>query len=347
MTPRVTDWGLAALVAALIVTGALTLFAGSPGDAWVYDVHDALGAAIAVLLAFKVRRVWPRVKNGPAVISLVALGVVALTLASGFLWSDGATPAPAGYSLLSWHDALGAVLVVAVAGHMVLRARRVRARDLASRRQFLVASGIAAASFVAWRVQRPVESLLGLGGATRRFTGSYEAGSFAGNDFPTTSWVADSPRAIDPADYRLAVAGLVSTPLMLRLSELLPDDELVATLDCTGGFYSTQRWRGVSLARVLELAGASPQARHVSVASVTGYRWSFGIDYARELLLATQVGDEPLSHPHGAPVRLVVPGARGFQWVKWVDRVVVNRDVDLGATASTVWSSFTAAGQGS
>jgi hypothetical protein len=32
---RVPDWGLAGLVAALIVTGALTLFAGSPGAAWI------------------------------------------------------------------------------------------------------------------------------------------------------------------------------------------------------------------------------------------------------------------------------------------------------------------------
>jgi DMSO/TMAO reductase YedYZ molybdopterin-dependent catalytic subunit len=48
----------------------------------------------------------------------------------------------------------------------------------------------------------------------------------------------------------------------------------------------------------------------------------------------------PLTHDHGAPVRLVVPGARGFQWVKWVTRVELRRDPDLTAPLSTLWSSF-------
>jgi DMSO/TMAO reductase YedYZ molybdopterin-dependent catalytic subunit len=351
VTARVTDWGLAALVATLIATGALTLFAGSSSDAWVYDAHDALGVAIVLLLVVKLRRVWPRLaparRDRHTFVSVVGLVLAVGALASGFLWSDGVTPAPAGYSLLSWHDALGAVLIVAVAVHMVLRARRLHARDLAHRRQFLALGGVAVGSFLAWRAQRPLQTLFGLRAAAhRRFTGSFEADSFAGNAFPTTSWVADHPRVIDLASYRLRVRGMVARPSTLALSDLAAVDELTATLDCTGGFYSTQRWRGVTLARLLDLAGADAGARHVIVRSVTGYRWSFGIDYARTLLLATYVGDEPLSHDHGAPVRLVVPGARGYQWVKWVDRLHLQIDPDYGAPASTVWSSFTAAGRG-
>jgi DMSO/TMAO reductase YedYZ molybdopterin-dependent catalytic subunit len=148
------------------------------------------------------------------------------------------------------------------------------------------------------------------------------------------------PPAIEPAAYRLRVEGLTARPLAISLDELRPTDELVATLDCTGGFYSTQRWQGVRLGRLLDLAGAVPGARHVSVASVTGYRWSFAIGDARELLLATHVGAVPLSHDHGAPVRLVAPGARGFQWVKWVTRIELRRDPDLTAPLSTIWSSL-------
>jgi hypothetical protein len=41
-----------------------------------------------------------------------------------------------------------------------------------------------------------------------------------------------------------------------------------------------------------------------------------------------------------------VPGHRGFQWVKWVTRVEVHAEADLGAAASTVWSSLTPEGRG-
>jgi DMSO/TMAO reductase YedYZ molybdopterin-dependent catalytic subunit len=348
---RVVDWWLAALLAALAATGTLTLFAGSPNDAWVFAVHDAFGAGIALLLVFKVRRVWPGLHRATrwersTLVGAAGLALVIGSLLSGLLWSDGANFGLAGYSLLSWHDALGAILLVAIAVHMVLRAKPVRARDLAHRRQFLVTASLAAGSFVAWRAQRPLQALLGLRAARRRFTGSYDAGSFTGNDFPSTSWVADRPRPIAPSSYRLRVVGMASRELALALQDLARVDELVATLDCTGGFYSTQRWQGVRLGRMIDLAGAEPGVRHVSVASQTGYRWGFTLDDARGLLLATHVGGQPLSHEHGAPVRLVVPGARGYQWVKWVERIELLDSPDYGAPASTLWSSFTAAGSG-
>ena len=140
--------------------------------------------------------------------------------------------------------------------------------------------------------------------------------------------------------------GLVARPLRLPLAELQGLDTLVATLDCTGGFYSRQRWTGVRLARVLERAGPLPAASHVRVISHTGYRWSFDLRDARGLLLATGVGGGLLSHEHGAPARPVAPGRRGFQWVKWVVRVELHDGPDPGAVASTVWSSFTAEGRG-
>jgi hypothetical protein len=186
VTARVTDWGLAGLVAALLVTGALTLFAGSPGAVWIIAVHDACGLAIALLVIIKLRRVWPRLVRGALRAQVAGIGAslaVVGCFVAGFLWSQGVVVAPAGYSLLSWHDGLGAILAIAVAVHMMVRAKRLRRRDLAGRRQFLTATGLAGFAVLAWRVQRPVEALLALKGARRRFTGSYEAGSFAGNAF--------------------------------------------------------------------------------------------------------------------------------------------------------------------
>ena len=100
--------------------------------------------------------------------------------------------------------------------------------------------------------------------------------------------------------------------------------------------------------RLIDEAGLTLDAEgaHVRVVSHTGYRWGFALADAGDLLLATHVGGEPLSHGHGAPCRLVVPGHRGFQWVKWVTRIEVRADADLGAAASTVWSSLTPEGRG-
>src|SRR5690242_11331593 len=109
MTPRGTDWGLAALVTLLGITGALTAFAGTHSRAWVFVAHGTAGFALALLLVPKLRRVRRRL-GGPHA-GVVAAAVVALALLSGLAWSSGANDAIAGYSVLAWHDAVGAVLV--------------------------------------------------------------------------------------------------------------------------------------------------------------------------------------------------------------------------------------------
>ena len=342
MTPRGTDWGLALLVAVGAATGLGTWFAGAPPNAWVFAAHAAAGIGLAMLLGWKLRRVWPRV----ALSSASALVLVVAALASGFLWASGVRLGVAGYNLLNWHVVAGGVLAAVVGAHAALRAKPLRARDLSSRRQFLTAGALAAGALGAWALQRPAQRALGLRGASRRFTGSYDAGSFSGNAFPTTSWLADAPRPVQPGPYRLEVTGLVERELKLGLADLDRGDELTATLDCTGGFVSTQRWRGVRVGSLLDEAGPAAGAAHVRVISRTGYRWSFALADARALVLATRVGDEPLAHGHGAPCRLVAPDRRGFQWVKWVARIEVHEDPDPGAVASTLWSSFTAQGRG-
>jgi DMSO/TMAO reductase YedYZ molybdopterin-dependent catalytic subunit len=335
----------------LFASGLGTWFAGDESDAWVFAAHGIAGASLAILLVWKLRRVWRRIVHPEnwdrrTVASIAALLLVTATLVTGWLWVTAGALYAGGFSVLFWHAALGGVLTLAVLVHLGLRAKRPRRRDLASRRQLFEGAAIAVAGFAAWRLQGAFNSTLNLPGERRRFTGSYETASFEGNAFPTTSWVADDPRPLDSSAYALRIDGLVDRPLELSLEDLKVGDELEATLDCTGGFYSTQLWRGVEVARLLDRAHPSADAGHVRVISHTGYRWSFSLDDASGLLLATDVGDQPLSHGHGAPLRLVAPGRRGFQWVKWVTRLELSADSDYAAPASTIWSSFTAAGRG-
>src|SRR5262249_36428491 len=98
-------------------------------------------------------------------------------------------------------------------------------------------------------------------------------------------------------------------------------DEVRAVIDCTGGWYATQTWRGTRLDRLL---GGLPGSGGVGVTPGTGYQRRLPAAEASALWLVTHAAGRPLDAPHGAPARLVAPGRRGFWWVKWVASVEVE-----------------------
>jgi cytochrome b561 len=352
MSPRLTDWSLALAVGIAFASGILSLISGRPQDWPIFALHGIAGLWLALLLWGKLRRVLPRLvqprrwDRGVLAGAGAAL-VVALAVATGVWWVFGGELFVAGFNLMNWHVLFGLVLTSVVSLHMLLRAKPLRSRDLIGRRQMLRWSGLALGGLALWPAQQAVGVQLDLPGARRRFTGARESRSYAGNAFPTTSWIADQPPPIESAAWRLHIGGAVERALTLGYADLRAwQDAIEATLDCTGGFYSTQHWRGVLVARLLDLAGAAPNARWVSFVSVTGYRWSLPLEEARAALLATHVGGDPLSYGHGAPARLVAPGRRGFEWVKWVVRVEVLTALDAAQVLSIYSSSMTAAGRG-
>ena len=113
--------------------------------------------------------------------------------------------------------------------------------------------------------------------------------------------------------------------ITIPVSDLDSGDITRAVLDCTGGWYAAQDWHGTTLGRLLAdaLDGDLPRDGSIDVISHTGYRRRLPLRDAEQLLLATSAGGRPLSPGHGAPVRLVAPGRRGFWWVKWVARIEV------------------------
>lgn len=352
MSPRLTDWSLALTVALAFVTGLVSLISGHPQEWFIFALHGAAGFWLLLLLWGKLRRVWPRLIHlrhwdRRTIYGVLALLCVVLALGSGIWWVGGGSWDGAGLNLLNWHILLGFVLTAIVLVHLLARARRLRVRDITGRRRALHFGSLLLGSVALWPLQQLGVQSLKLPGAGERFTGSRESDSYAGNVFPTSSWVADQPRPLNMQTWRLSLGGSVTQPRDFLYDELVAaGDELEATLDCTGGFYSTQRWRGIRVGHLLEQVTLHPDACFVSFVSVTSYRWSLPLEEAREALLATHIDEEPLSHDHGFPLRLVAPNRRGFEWVKWITRVEVLTAPDPGQVLSIFTSSFTDVGRG-
>jgi DMSO/TMAO reductase YedYZ molybdopterin-dependent catalytic subunit len=100
-------------------------------------------------------------------------------------------------------------------------------------------------------------------------------------------------------------------------------NDVTTTLDCTGGWYTDQTWRGLRLTDLLARAGLRPEAKGIILRGVADYTAPFTLAQAEEILLATHVTGEVLNHVHGFPVRAVVPSRRGWHWVKWLLEIEV------------------------
>ena len=308
-----------------LVSGFLGLTSGSENRAIHMQLHRIAGYGILITLIWKTANVarslkWPR-PNSARAASIALSALLVICLATGVAWSLIGPYYWWIFSGVSWHIYVGAAIVPLLAWHIWHMARGFPIGFWADRRLFLRTAGAFALGLAAWQVSEGVARAADLSGQNRRFTGSYKARDFSGNDFPRVSWLNDSPQPIDINTWRLRIFGSVKKELSLSYSDLSDMVETTATIDCTGGWHSTQRWSGVPLRDLIEEAGPSETARSVIARSVTGYYRKFSLDAAQDFLLATHVTEETLSHGHGYPVRLVAPGRRGFEWVKWVTEI--------------------------
>lgn len=326
MPRRLANLTLLAAIAALLFSGIIAWLLPDTGAGALYVVHRVAGVTLVLGLAWKYaiarRSLRRRGVGGSGVwIGLATAVATAAAAGLGLAWTVGLVSfdRPFAYSALNLHVIAGLALGALVVAHVLARGEsRPALVALAGRRAALRGLALLAASFV-------VTVALDRVALARRDSGSRHAGSFTGNAFPVTIWSLDNVPSIDVASWRLRVSGSNgSRPVELSYADLatLPPREASVVLDCTGGWWSEQRWSGVSLADVLARCGMSEGATGVEVISLTGHRWTFDRSDADQALLATHVDGEPLSPGHGYPLRLVAPGLRGFLWIKWVGEVV-------------------------
>ncbi len=328
MPRRLVNLALLVAVPTLVATGLLAWVAPRPIADALLVLHRVGGVAVVLALAWKYgiarRSVRRRLRGGATGLLLGGLASIALllVLGLGLAWSIGIVSfdRPFAYSLLNVHIFAGTALVPLMVAHA---ARRWESRsalvDLTGRRSLLRVLAVGVGALV---MTAAVDRI----GVVRRSTGSRAAAADSGNDFPLTIWAFDTVPSIDVATWRITVDGEVASPGAIGYPELLAlqRTELDAVLDCTGGWWTEQRWQGVTLAELLGRHGVRAPAQRVKVVSLTGHAWSFPLAEAQRLLIATHVGGETLSAGHGYPARLIAPEHRGFQWIKWVSHVHVD-----------------------
>lgn len=312
---RRTNLALLAVLGLALLTGTLAYGVGAPpATSVVTTAHAAVGLGLLLLVPWKavlVRRGLRRGEHPGRTAGMVLAVLLAVVVAAGIAQEAVGWTVVAGLSPLQVHVTAALLAVPILGGHLVTHWQRPRRVDL-DRRALLRTGVLAAGALGAVAVVDAATSVLRLPGRRDRSTGSTETGSGRPSAMPVTSWFDDRvPASVPP----LVVAG---ARVVVR-----PQDEVVAVLDCTGGWYAEQTWGGLRLDRLLPRE-LPPDVRSIDVVSVTGYRRRFPLEDAPRLLLATHAGGAPLSPGHGAPHRLVAPGRRGFWWVKWVERVELS-----------------------
>jgi sulfane dehydrogenase subunit SoxC len=158
---------------------------------------------------------------------------------------------------------------------------------------------------------------------------------------------------IDPSKHRLMVNGsddkLLKTPMVFTMDELmrLPAVSRFHFIECganTGmewgnvavptcqyshGMISCSEFTGVPLKTVLDLCGVDyKRARYVLAEGADGSSMTRTVPMEMvengEVLLAYGQNGEMLRPENGYPLRLVVPGAQGVSWVKYLRRIEVG-----------------------
>ena len=152
--------------------------------------------------------------------------------------------------------------------------------------------------------------------------------------------VAGAARGFITQPWSVSVEGLVNKPRVFDVNELLnfPLEERIYRLRCVEGWSMVIPWIGFPLAKLLELAEPTTDARFVAFQTLfdpkrmpnqqTGvldwpYVEGLRLDEAMHPLtiLATGLYGEKLPPQDGAPIRLVVPWKYGFKSIKSVVKI--------------------------
>lgn len=137
--------------------------------------------------------------------------------------------------------------------------------------------------------------------------------------------------------WSLKILGLVARPRVWTFSELTSFPTIERTIDvhCVTRWSMLDAvWRGVPLLTLLAETRPTAEARFLSFVSRSPRRHSTSLPLADierlDPLIAWQWHGEPISEPHGGPLRLIVPDRYFYKSLKWLDTIELLAEDRLG-----------------
>ena len=153
--------------------------------------------------------------------------------------------------------------------------------------------------------------------------------------------------AIDPAQHRLMIHGMVDRPITLSMDDLMrfPSTSMIRFMECpanggmewrgaqmegvqfTHGMLACCEWTGVMLSTLLQEVGVQKDASWILAEGADGAHMSRSIPMDKALddaMIVYAQNGEMLRPEQGYPVRLINPGWEGNTCVKWLRRLEIG-----------------------
>jgi len=168
--------------------------------------------------------------------------------------------------------------------------------------------------------------------------------------------------AIDPAQHRLVIHGMVERPLSLSMADIrrLPSLTRTLVMECGGnsggewtqpapdvqrshGLVSGSEWTGVALSLLLAEVGVRPGASWVIAEGADACRMMRSIPLAKamtESFLAYGQNGEAIRPSQGYPLRLINPGWEGNTCVKWLGSLKVTDQAYMARDETSKYSDL-------
>jgi len=149
--------------------------------------------------------------------------------------------------------------------------------------------------------------------------------------FPLNTYDVNDPGVIFE-NWTLTVSGAVKKPGNYTLAQVqaLPRFRQNTRHICVEGWDVIGRFGGARLSDFLQLVGADPTARFITVNCADDYYESLDMATALhpQTLLCYEMYEQPLTRQHGAPLRLQIPTKIGYKQAKYLTDLKVSHVLD-------------------